>query len=269
MSSGLNPNLANLSDLLCQNTGEVHEVLAWNPVDDGQHKDRHYVLKTRENRWFGVKNSGGIEASRKEVLVADLGRLVKVPSPRTVRLDQSGFGKGLPGLESVPVTKEEWTPTDSATSLNPDRYPATIAHIRKNLPLFLNQFGEWTAFGVLVGLVDRGNHGNWIWNRQTSRLLMIDYEYAFSEEHREGESIAFLINGFNPSLLRRPYDDDQLIHLQNGFFSMRSRLRDSWPALSGTMRSSGLVSDDFLLDRKNWLELDDVKSLRPLFASEV
>jgi hypothetical protein len=262
------PDPALLSDLLYRNTGDTHEVVTWTPVEDGHHRNHHYILKTRENRWFGVKNSGGIEASRKEVLVSDLGRMAKVPLPRTVRLDPTGFGGGLAGLESVPVTKEEWTPIESATSMDPDRYPLTIQHVRENLPVFLEQFGEWTAFSVVAGLVDRVNPGNWIWNRKTSRLLMIDYEYAFMEEHRESESIAFLTNRFTPPLLRRPFENSQLVPLQEGFCSMRNRLRALWPDLSKTMRTSGLVSDDFILDRSKWMDFDEIKCLRLLFTGE-
>lgn len=255
-----------MGNLIRKNFGDQVIVASCDAVKKGHHNNHHFVVKTTENRWFGIKYSGGIEASRHEVLVSELGRIAGVPSARTVVLDPPGTPRGLPALDSSPVTKEEWTPVPAATMLIQSEFPKTIQNIRENLPSFLDQFSRWTAFGAVVGLVDRANDGNWIWNCETGRLLMIDYEGAFREEFREGESIAFLERGFTPPLLGRPFNPSLVRYIEEGYCAMRDQLRARWPALLAKLTASGLASDAFIASRENWLTRDHIECLRHLFT---
>lgn len=208
-----------MARLLFGNFGESVSISGVENAGVGQNAGRHLVASTTDGRRFGFKVSAG--GSENEALVGRIASIVKAPNARRYAFDPSPGFVQPSTLSGQPVLKTEWL----SGKVDDFRRPETIVDVRASPAEFFIQFGEWMALGLFLGVGDRDNPGNWVWDRSGRRLCMIDFEYVWTTRTPEDYTRFLLREGIaltSREQWSRHYSPPGLL---GGFLRMRLKLR--------------------------------------------
>lgn len=228
-------DLDEVSRLLSSNFGETLTLTGLEPVLVGQNSARHFVATVPDGRKFGLKASvGGVS---QEETAGAMARMLHAPNATRYAMDP-GRTLGKPeGLSTLAIVKVEWLPGDTANLGD----PLVRADILREPEGFYYQFGQWMATGLFLGISDRDNPGNWVWDKSQRRLQMIDFEYAFKARTPEDYTRFLTKNqiGLADPEVWRKRPNYYPPGLMRGFLMMRYKIRRHFTVLSGYLESRG------------------------------
>jgi hypothetical protein len=165
--------LQEYSDFLSQLVGTKCVASTLYKLNDGANQATHLVIETTSGEAYGLKSVTRVGAGcLREKTAADIAILVQAPS--ACGCNQARMGFGILNNQEVSVIK--WLETGRRL----DRIPA--AEIKADSISFFEQFGEWTILAVYLGISDRVNGGNWVYDPGSKRLAMVDLEDAFTSQ---------------------------------------------------------------------------------------
>lgn len=218
----------------------------------GQNASRHYVATLGDGRRFGLKASiGGVGH---EELAGHLARLVHAPNSTRYAVDPAKVLAKPRGLSTIPIVKVEWLSGDTGNLGD----PSIRADILTSAGRFYHQFGEWMATGLFLGVSDRDNPGNWVWDKRQRRLQMIDFEYAFKARTPE-DYTRFLTkapNALADGVRWRSCPNYYPPGLMHGFLSMRHRIRSHFPLVSEYLIAKGQA--DHVAELRDQIRVPDL-----------
>jgi hypothetical protein len=211
-------------------------------------------VTTSDGRKFGLKAARG--DPRYEEVISEIARTVKCPNASRCVADPHWTVHEVAGLVGRSVAKIEWL-AGKVGNLNS---PSTLNCIRSKLASFNQQYGEWCALGLLLGVDDRDNPGNWVWDCQRARLQMIDFEYSFSVTRNPSQYTRLLLRRDVSLADRDRWLSDPLSYppgFRDGFLRMRKKIRTSIGGIRATLRQvTGPEHVDSLVSYANLRDSD-------------
>lgn len=247
-------DLEETSRLISSNFGEKLTLTRLDPVAVGQNSARHFVATVQDGRKFGLKAPiGGVD---REETAGAIARMLHAPNASRYRMDPARMLGKPQGLSAIAIVKVEWLPGETANLTD----PSTRMNILQNPKRFFRQFGQWMAAGLFLGVSDRDNPGNWVWDKSQRRLQMIDLESAFSGRAPE-EYTRFLTRNdialADVSVWRkcRNYYPEGLLR---GYLEMRYRIRSHFSVISTYLEARG--QSNWIPDLKAQILVPDLRA---------
>jgi len=171
--------LVRLKDLINREFGEDSAVASVHQAGKGGNNANHVVVKMqKDGTHFGLKkpSRGAANGNDNEKLVADLAVCLGIPNAcPVVQTKEIDF---IPAFSGQTVNVIRWLPNPKTLDeLTPDQKKAMSA--AKGKGSFYFRMGEWMAFGLMFGVRDRANDGNWaVDSNDLDCVVMIDLEEA-------------------------------------------------------------------------------------------
>lgn len=230
-------DLAEVSGLLSKNfSEELHAVLV-DHAPDGGHRGEHFVADVGTARRFGLKAAAA--GGERTELAGAIAHLLHAPNAARCSLDKSCKLSRPEQLAGRTVLKTEWLSGDTSSFSSADVRTDALLHATS----FYRQFGGWTAIAIFLGISDRDNPGNWVWDKRSHRLQMIDFESAFGE-CQPAEVTRFLTRtdiGLADRAAWRKSPTDYPPGFRDGFVGMRYRMRTHFRIIKPIVEERGLA----------------------------
>ncbi len=253
--------LDGVSKLIRDNFGEGLQISTFQSVGTGQNARRHYVAKTVDGRAFGIKVPVG--GATNEGVAGSIAQFLHAPNATRYCLDSGTSLPGFPQLSNASLVKIEWLRGETGNLSN----ASVREDIRRSGGVFFRQFGEWAALGLFLGINDRDNPGNWVWDKTNHRLQMIDLEYAFQGRHPEEYTRLLTKNeiGLADPARWRESQNYYPQGLMRGFLCMRHKLRSHIRIVSEYLTS--IQMPERAAELVELLKIPDLEAFRPITRS--
>jgi hypothetical protein len=218
---------AELQALLNQHVGaaSLHRVCQ---VSAGANANSHHVAYDARGRQFGLKGVTRVaRGAAMEVMLSRLAVELGAPNAQASVLLPQGAWSYVSDKEMAIIP---WLPASKPlNALDPtERQP-----LADTASGFAHQFGQWTAFALLLGIGGR-HGGNWVWAPKSHALCMIDLEEALQP------TVNVLQFGVYKDIVPTPLEPQKHVEaVASGMAAMYEAFRDRSTLVDETLRAAG------------------------------